>query len=257
MPSKLRLLYNPLPYFCGLIFSHMKKFGIAALALISLTATAQKKPVVRKTTGTAATTAKPLKNEVDSVSYALGVSVASFYRQQGLKNLNSTLISKAISDVMGSKKPLLDEGQCQTVIMNYMNDMQQAKSKPNVEAGEKFLAQNKKNPNIKTTASGLQYEVVTQGSGPKPLATDTVVVNYRGTLTNGTEFDNSYQRGQPISFPLNGVIRGWTEGLQLMPVGSKYKFYIPHQLAYGMNDQGPIPGGSALIFEVELLEIKK
>jgi len=123
--------------------------------------------------------------------------------------------------------------------------------------GNAFLAANKKKPGIVTTASGLQYEVVTLGTGPKPTAEDTVVCHYRGTLINGQEFDNSYSRGEPISFPLNGVIRGWTEGLQLMPKGSKYKFYIPSDLGYGDRGAGQdIPGGSALIFDVELIDIK-
>ncbi len=233
----------------------MKKICIVLLSLTSLAATAQKKPL-KKTTGTSVPAAS-LKNGLDSLSYSLGVSVASFYKQQGLNNLNSSLISKAINDVLADRKPVLDPNQCQGIIMNYMNKQQEAKSKPKVEAGEKFLAQNKKNAAVKTTPSGLQYEVLTQGAGAKPLATDTVVVNYKGTLIDGTEFDNSYKRGEPISFPLNGVIRGWTEGLQLMPTGSKYKFYVPQQLGYGLNDQGPIPGGSVLVFEVELLQIKK
>lgn len=234
----------------------MKKILLLSLSLISLSTFAQKKPV-KKSTGTTTTAAIPLKSESDSLSYALGVSVASFYKQQGLNNLNSTVISKAISDVLAGKKPVMDANQCQGFIMTYMNKQQATKSKPNVDAGEKFLAQNKTKAGVKTTPSGLQYEVLTQGQGPKPLATDTVVVNYKGTLINGTEFDNSYKRGEPISFPLNGVIRGWTEGLQLMPVGSKYKFYIPYQLGYGLNEQGPIPAGSVLVFEVELLQIKK
>lgn len=233
----------------------MKKLLIAALVLVSASAVAQK-TTSKKSTGTAVA-AKPLKNAIDSVSYALGVSVANFYKQQGLKQLNSATIAKAINDVMGGKKALLDDQQCNGIIMSYMQKAQAEKGKPNIEAGQKFLVENKKKANIKTTASGLQYEVLTQGSGPKPLAVDTVVVNYRGTLLNGTEFDNSYSRGQPISFPLNGVIRGWTEGLQLMPAGSKYKFYIPQELAYGMNETGPIPAGSTLVFEVELLEVKK
>jgi FKBP-type peptidyl-prolyl cis-trans isomerase len=126
-----------------------------------------------------------------------------------------------------------------------------------IEAGEKFLAENKKKSGVKTTASGLQYEVIRQGDGIRPTAADTVEVNYAGTLIDGFEFDNSYKRGQSISFPLNGVIRGWTEGLQLMTAGSKYKFYVPQQLGYGMNDMGSIPGGSVLVFEIELLNVKK
>jgi FKBP-type peptidyl-prolyl cis-trans isomerase len=161
-------------------------------------------------------------------------------------------VSKAINDVFGKKNSLLSEEEAQLAVMRFLN--------PNVfktiEAGEKFLAQNKNKPGVKTTASGLQYEVIKEGNGKKPVATDTVEVNYAGTLIDGTEFDNSYKRGSSISFALNGVIRGWTEALQLMPVGSKYKLYIPYKLAYGMNDMGHIPGGSVLICEVELLNIK-
>ena len=135
--------------------------------------------------------------------------------------------------------------------------MQESKSKPTIEAGKNFLSKNKARPEVKTTASGLQYEVITEGTGIKPTALDTFVCHYRGTLINGTEFDASYNRGQPLVYPVAGVIRGWTEGLQLMAVGSKYKFYIPYDLAYGTNDNGQIPGGSTLIFEVELLDVKK
>lgn len=233
----------------------MKKIWIAGLVLLSVPAVAQKKPLPKKTTTTRATV-NPLKSGTDSLSYALGVSVASFYKQQGIHNLNTSMLSKAISDVLSGKKPVLNEMQCNNVITAYMQKAEMEKSKPNVEAGQKFLAQNKAKPNVKTTASGLQYEVLTQGTGAHPKATDTVEVNYVGTLLDGTEFDNSYKRGQPIEFPLNGVIRGWTEGLQLMPAGSKYKFYIPYDLAYGLNGAGPIPGGSTLVFEVELLKVK-
>ncbi|HKB44813.1 MAG TPA: FKBP-type peptidyl-prolyl cis-trans isomerase, partial [Chitinophagaceae bacterium] len=126
-----------------------------------------------------------------------------------------------------------------------------------IDEGNKFLVQNKLRTGVNTTSSGLQYEVITRGTGAKPEATDSVTCDYRGTLLNGTVFDDSYARGQPITFALNGVIRGWTEGLQLMNVGSKYKFYIPYTLGYGAYDYGNIPGGSMLTFEVELLDIKK
>ncbi|MGK2862879.1 MAG: FKBP-type peptidyl-prolyl cis-trans isomerase [Chitinophagaceae bacterium] len=198
-----------------------------------------------------------LKTLNDSVSYAIGVSVASFYKQQGITSLNSALVSKAINDVLAGKKAILDEETCNTVVTKMMTSMQETKSKPTIESGKAFLAKNKTRPEIKTTASGIQYEVITEGTGLKPLAKDSVTVNYRGTLIDGTEFDNSYTRGEPITFPLNRVIPGWTEGLQLMSVGSKYKLYIPYTLAYGSNDQGPIPGGSTLIFEVELLDVKQ
>lgn len=197
-----------------------------------------------------------LKSINDSASYAIGVSVASFYKQQGITSLNTALVSRAINDIMSGKKALLDDEACNAVVTKVMNQMQESRSKPTIESGEAFLAKNKIRSEVKATASGLQYEVISEGTGIKPLATDSVTVNYKGTLIDGTEFDNSYTRGEPITFPLNRVITGWTEGLQLMSVGSKYKFYIPYTLAYGSNDQGPIPGGSTLIFEVELLDVK-
>ena len=138
-----------------------------------------------------------------------------------------------------------------------MSKMQAEKSQPAIASGEKFLAKNKLKGGVKTTASGLQYEVIKEGTGARPTTTDSVTCHYKGTLLDGKVFDNSYDRGQPITFPLGGVIKGWTEGLQLMTVGSKYKFYIPYTLGYGASDYGPIPGGSMLTFEVELLGIKK
>ncbi len=214
----------------------------------SVTNTNKSVPVNSKTT---------LKTLNDSVSYAIGVSVASFYKQQGITSLNSGLVSKAINDVLAGKKALLDDETCNTVVTKMMTGMQETKSKPAIESGKAFLAKNKTRPEIKSTASGIQYEVITEGTGIKPQAKDSVTVNYKGTLIDGTEFDNSYTRGEPITFPLNRVIPGWTEGLQLMSVGSKYKLYIPYTLAYGTNDQGPIPGGSTLIFEVDLLDVKQ
>jgi FKBP-type peptidyl-prolyl cis-trans isomerase len=243
------------PIFVAPNLQSMKKLIVAALVLFSLSVQAQKrkpaakKPAARTTAGTASSS---LKNLTDSASYALGVSVANFYKQQGFKNLNPTLIARAISEVQSNKQPLFSEQQCNEIIMNFVNPS----LRTTIEEGEKFMATNAKKTGVKTTASGLQYEVLTEGTGAKPKVTDTVVVNYAGTLLNGTEFDNSYKRGQPIEFPLNGVIRGWTEGLQLMPVGSKYKFYIPQGLGYGPNGNGTIPGGATLIFEVELLDIK-
>lgn len=193
----------------------------------------------------------------DSAAYAMGMGAASFYKQQGITKINMTLFNAGINDVLNGKAPKFD-GEAANMCMNkYITNLYEAKSKPNIETGRAFLAKNKTKPGVTTTASGLQYEVITQGTGIKPTAQDTFVVHYRGTLLDGTEFDASYNRGQPLTMPLNQVIRGWTEGLQLMPAGSKYKFYIPYDLAYGSNDQGQIPGGSTLIFEVELLEVKK
>lgn len=230
----------------------MKKIVVPALILFSVSVQAQKAKPVRKTTTTTTSAARPLKNITDSASYALGLSVANFYKQQGFKNLNTTLIAKAITDVQTNKKPLFTEEQANETIMYFVNpDLRRT-----IEDGKKFMATNKTKQGIRTTASGIQYQVLKDAQGAKPKGTDTVVVNYVGTLLNGTEFDNSIKRGQPIEFPLNGVIKGWTEGLQLMPVGSKYKFFIPYDLAYGLNGNGPIPGGATLVFEVELLNIK-
>lgn len=233
----------------------MKKILFVALCLAVLKADAQKtkpapvkKPVV---------TNPVLKNLTDSASYAMGVSMASFYSQQGVKNINPALVSQAIRDVYAKKNLAISDAQCNDIIMKLMDAMQQEKLKPSIAASQKFLETNKKRAGVKTTASGLQYEVITEGNGPKPTAADEVTVNYVGTLVDGTEFDNSYKRGQPISFNLGGVIKGWTEGLQLMTTGSKYKFYIPYELGYGLHGTGPIPGAATLIFEVELLSIKE
>jgi FKBP-type peptidyl-prolyl cis-trans isomerase FkpA len=234
----------------------MKKIMVAGLALLTLSASAQKKSVPKKTTSRAAST-PAFKNLSDSASYAIGLTVANFYKQQGFKNLNTSLIAKAINDVQTNKKLVMDEAQANETIMFYIDPEMRSRVQPVIEAGKAFMVNNKKRAGIKTTASGIQYEVLKDAQGPKPKATDTVVVNYVGKLINGTEFDNSAKTGKPIEFPLNRVIKGWTEGLQLMPIGSKYKFYIPYNLAYGVNGTGPIPGGATLIFEVELLNIKK
>ena len=232
-----------------------KSFFIVFCFFVSI-ANAQKttaKPVTTKpktTTGTTSTTV--LKTQNDSLSYAIGLSVANFYRQQGIV-LNTTLVSKACNDILEKKKPLLTDEQANLVFMCHSNPQICV----NVKEGESFLAQNKKKANIKTTPSGLQYEVLTKGSGAMPSSVDTVTVNYKGTLINGNEFDNSYKRGEPTTFSLNRVIRGWTEGLQLMSVGSKYRFFIPQQLGYGLNETGTIPGGSVLIFEVEIFDVKR
>ncbi|MDP4261803.1 MAG: FKBP-type peptidyl-prolyl cis-trans isomerase [Bacteroidota bacterium] len=201
---------------------------------------------------------KPLlKNLNDSVSYAIGLSVANFYKQQGVNNMSTSLIAKAINDVYGKKPTLMNDQAANACMNKLMMQIQEDKAKPAVEAGKVFLENNKKRPEVKTTPSGLQYEVIREGTGIKPAAADTFVCNYRGTLLNGTEFDDSYKRGQPLILPVTSVIRGWTEGLQLMTVGSKYKFYIPYDLGYGLFENPPIPGGSTLIFEVELLDVKK
>ena len=231
--------------------------SILSVAVIANAQTGTKSKPAAKPVSKPAIQQKPLKNLNDSASYAIGVSVASFYKQQGITNLNTSLVSKAINDILMGKQPLLNEEAVNMCVNKLMNEVQESKSKPTIEAGKTFLEKNKTRPGVKTTASGLQYEVITEGTGIKPTTVDTFVAHYRGTLLDGTEFDASYNRGQPLVYPVTGVIRGWTEGLQLMTVGSKYKFYIPYNLAYGTNDNGAIPGGSMLIFELDLLDVKK
>jgi len=198
---------------------------------------------------------KILKTLNDSASYAIGLSVVNFYTQQGITNLNTAMLTKAINDVMSKKRALLTDEQANNCMMKLIGQKQETKAKSAIAEGQKFLVANKAKSGVITTASGLQYEVIRQGTGAKPTLNDTVEVNYAGTLINGTEFDNSYKRGQSISFSVGGVIRGWTEALQLMPAGSKYKLYIPYDLAYGTNEAGQIPAGSTLIFEVELIKV--
>lgn len=213
-----------------------------------------KKPVtaVQKTT----TPGIQLKTLEDSANYAMGLSIANFYKQQGVSKINSSIVTKAINDVMNGKQIMLNDMQANSCMMTYLNKQQMTKSKPNIDAGEAFLATNKKKPGVTTTASGLQYEVMTQGTGAKPGLKDTVVCNYKGTFLNGSVFDDSYSRGVPAEFAVTGVIRGWTEVLQLMPEGSKYKVYVPYELGYGGADYNGIPGGSMLTFEIELMKVK-
>lgn len=226
----------------------MHKILLLFLVSISLVTQAQQ-------TKQAANTS-PLKNANDSTSYAIGIGIANFYGHQGVNHLNTALIARAIQDVFGKKNVLLDDDQANKVIMDYLGKIELEKAKPVIEEGEKFLAENKKKKGVITTRSGLQYEVIKKGTGPLPSDTATVLCHYKGQLLNGEEIDNSYARGEPATFQVNGVIEGWTEALQLMPVGSTYKLYIPHYLAYGTTDRHPIPGGSVLIFEIELLGIK-
>lgn len=198
-----------------------------------------------------------LKTFQDSVSYACGMSFANYYKSQGVKNINTAYLSKAVNDVLTGKNVLFNDETANQVMNKYMFELQAEKSKPTIDSGKVFLENNKKRPEVKTTASGLQYEVIKEGSGEKPALEDSVTCHYRGTFIDGTEFESSYSSGKPITFSLRGVIAGWTEALQLMKAGSIYKIYIPYNLAYGAFDYGPIRGGSTLIFELELLSVKK
>ncbi len=193
------------------------------------------------------------------VSYTIGQQIGQQLKRSGFE-IDSDVIAASIGDVLAGKEPRLKPEEMQAA-MTKAQQAQAAKAdsagKENKEKGEKFLADNKGKAGIKTTASGLQHEVLTEGKGASPKATSVVKVHYKGTLTDGTKFDSSYDRGEPTEFPLNQVIKGWTEGIQLMKVGGKSRFYIPSDLAYGQNSPPSIPPNSVLIFEVELLDISK
>lgn len=199
-----------------------------------------------------------LKDQKDKVSYSIGMQIGFNLSRQKV-DVNPDILAAGIKDAIANK-PLLNPDQVKEVMATFEKDMEQKQketAEKNKAEGAKFLEENKKKPGVKTTASGLQYKVLKEGNGPQPKPTDTVTVNYRGTLINGTEFDSSYKRGQPATFPVNGVIKGWTEALELMKVGSKYELFIPASLAYGERAVSPDLGAnSTLIFDVELLDAK-
>jgi FKBP-type peptidyl-prolyl cis-trans isomerase FklB len=208
------------------------------------------------TTPTTTSTTVALKNTQDSLSYAIGLSVANFYKQQNISNINTALVTRAINDVNKKTKLMMNEEQANKCIVNYMQKAKAEKASGNKKIGEDFLAANKNKPGVVTLPSGLQYQIIKEGTGPKPAITDQVKVHYHGTLIDGRVFDSSVDRGEPIELAVNGVIPGWTEALQLMPVGSKWKLFIPSNLAYGDQQAGPMIGpGSTLIFDVELIAI--
>jgi FKBP-type peptidyl-prolyl cis-trans isomerase FklB len=241
----------------------MKKLVFSFIILaISVQLSAQNKPTTKKpatATKKAPAAAKPapvLKNALDSFSYALGLSIANFYKEQGVENINSVLVSKALNDVKTGKS-MLNESEINNAIISYIQDLKSRKAGPAKKEGQAFLDSNKSKPGVVALPSGLQYRVVKEGTGPKPAASDRVKVHYHGTLINGKVFDSSIDRGEPVTFAVNEVIPGWTEALQLMPVGSKWQIFIPSDLAYGDAGQGDILPGSTLIFDVELIEIVK
>jgi FKBP-type peptidyl-prolyl cis-trans isomerase FklB len=194
---------------------------------------------------------------MDKISYALGLSMGQNLMGSGVEKLNYQDLASGIEDVLSHNQPKISYQEAQQVLNTFFQELENKVAGAAKADGEKFLAENAKREGVQVTASGLQYEVLEPSLGQKPKATDTVRVHYEGTLIDGTVFDSSYRRGESISFPLNGVIKGWTEGLQLMSIGSKYKFFIPYQLAYGERGAGQsIPPYAALIFTVELLGIE-
>ena len=200
---------------------------------------------------------------MDKVSYALGLGIGRQLTQMGAGELNIDDFAQAIKDVIAGEKLKVSDSEAQTIVQDFFKK-QEAKQRAAAaeagkaarEAGEKYLAENAKKEGVVTLPSGLQYKVLTEGNGKKPKATDKVKCHYEGMLIDGTLFDSSIQRGEPATFPLNGVIAGWTEGLQLMAEGSKYRLFIPYNLGYGERGAGAsIPPYAALVFDVELIEV--
>ena len=232
----------------------------AASAPAKAQAPAAKKPA------TAAKTAAPLtlKTQKEKFSYALGMKMGANLHKQSVP-VDAAIFSRGMRDGLTGGKTLLTDEEAQAAITAVQKEFQQKQqekmqqaAESNKKEGQDFLAANKGKPGVVTLPSGLQYKVEKEGTGPKPTASDSVVCNYRGTLINGTEFDSSYKRGQPATFPVSGVIKGWTEALQLMPVGSKWQLFVPSELAYGDHGAGADIGpGATLMFEVEVLSIQE
>ena len=235
---------------------------IILLTLITFTYTSTYAQKNQKSKKTNKTEKMEIKTELDSVSYSLGINIAKSFETE-FSEINLEQFIQGINDKHSKEELKISEAETQQIVQSYFMKKQvgqQEKAKtemtPKIKEGEEFLEKNGKKEGITTTASGLQYEIITQGTGSKPGLTDEVETHYHGTLLDGTVFDSSVDRGQSISFPVNGVIKGWTEALQLMSVGSKWKLYIPYNLAYGERGTGPIGPYSTLIFEVELISIK-
>jgi len=204
-----------------------------------------------------------LKDQKDKASYSIGYDIGETFKKQKIE-LNVDALVAGLKEAVAGKESTMSKEDREKTLQAFQKEMMEKQIAASKEAatknqaeGEKFLAENKTKDGVKTTASGLQYKVLKEGSGPSPKETDTVVTNYRGTLIDGTEFDSSYKRNEPASFPVNRVIKGWTEALQLMKPGAKYQLFIPSSLAYGERGAGQLIGPNAtLIFEVELLSIK-
>ena len=195
---------------------------------------------------------------MEKLSYALGLLIGHNLKGMNIDGLVTAEFTRAVEQVLKGEKAEMTEVQAQGMVQEYMKEQQELAGREAREAGEKFLAENAKREGVTTTASGLQYKVLTDAIGQKPVATDSVRCHYEGRLIDGTVFDSSYQRGEPTSFPLQGVIKGWTEGLQLMNLGSKFRFFMPYELAYGAQGAGgAIPPYAALVFDVELLGINE
>lgn len=197
-----------------------------------------------------------LDSQLKKVSYSLGASVAQSLKNQGFGELELDLFIAGLKDLYENKELLISADEGNKVLQEYINEMNDKKRKSAKNDGEKFLEENKQRETVQTTASGLQYEIVEEGAGQSPKATDSVTVHYEGRFIDGGIFDSSFQRNEPATFPVNGVIAGWTEALQMMKPGAKWRLYIPHHLAYGENGAGDvIPPFATLVFDVELISV--
>ena len=222
----------------------MKKILLSAIAALSISAGAFAQPASMITSK-------------DSLGYAIGMNIGESLRQQGVENeVDLEMMKKGIADALSGKPTLLTTEKANMTLQEKLQAAQQRKMREDKEKSEQYLKENAKQEGVISLPNGLQYKILREGKGPKPAAVDTVVVHYAGTLTNGQEFDNSEKRGQPATFPLKGVIKGWTEILQHMPKGSKWKVWIPSDLGYGDRGTGSIPPGSTLIFDIDLIDVK-
>jgi len=203
-------------------------------------------------------TGKELKNINDTVSYCIGVNIATTLKNMNIGDIDPDILAQAISDVLVKKEAKCTNEVAEKILSGYFSSIKGKEAETNLKKSIEFLTANSKKEGVITLPSGLQYKIISQGAGVSPKATDTVTVHYRGVLIDGTQFDSSYDRGEPATFPLNRVIPGWTEGLQLMKPGGKFTFFIPPQLGYGENAPpgSPIKPNAALIFDIELLSVK-
>jgi FKBP-type peptidyl-prolyl cis-trans isomerase len=264
-PLQLAVSFTTLALLAGTLFAQAgagktptSQKSAAPAAKAGTTSAAQSTPAAKPEATPAQKPESPLKTQKEKLSYAIGMQVGGTISKQGL-DVDPNLLLQGLKDEMAGKAIMTDQ-DVRATMMQLQADMQ-AKAKEagekNKKDGEAFLAANKTKEGVVALPSGLQYKILKEGTGPKPAATDTVVCNYRGTLIDGKEFDSSYKRGEPAKFPVGGVIKGWTEALQLMPVGSKWQLFIPPDLAYGERGAGADIGpNSTLIFEVELLSIE-
>ena len=241
--------------FATIILLSQFSFAQGTKATAAKPKTSASKPVTTtKTVVVAPASSESMKNVIDSISYAIGMNIAGNLKQQNLK-VNLAMMTKAIDQILNGQTVLMEANAADAYIQAYFQNESMKKGVANKEIGDKFLAENKSKAGVVTLPSGLQYLIMKEGTGEKPASTDKVKVHYHGTLIDGSVFDSSVNRGEPAEFGVTQVIQGWIEALQLMPVGSKWKLFIPSNLAYGPQGPPSIGPNQVLIFEVELLEI--